>query len=43
MTRYETLPPLPERVRRLDELAANLWWSWQSSPRKVFRDLDYQL
>jgi glycogen phosphorylase len=27
----------------LDELAANLWWSWQHSPRKVFRDLDYQL
>ena len=29
MTRYEGLPPLPERIRRLDELAANLWWSWQ--------------
>ena len=43
MTRYEGLPPLPERIRRLDELAANLWWSWQYAPRKVFRDLDYQL
>jgi starch phosphorylase len=43
MTRYAGLPPLPERLRRLDELAANLWWSWQFAPRKVFRDLDYQL
>jgi starch phosphorylase len=43
MTRYADLPPFPERVRRLDELAANLWWSWQYHPRKVFRDLDYQL
>jgi starch phosphorylase len=43
MTRYGGLPPLPERLRRLDELAANLWWSWQYTPRKVFRDLDYPL
>jgi len=43
MTRYASLPPLPERIGRLDELAANLWWSWQYTPRKVFRDLDYQL
>ena len=43
MSRYHGLPPLPERIRRLDELAANLWWSWQYSSRKVFRDLDYQL
>ena len=34
MTRYEGLPPLPERIRRLDELAANLWWSWQHSPAR---------
>ena len=43
MTRYASLPPFPERIGRLDELAANLWWSWQYTPRKVFRDLDYQL
>jgi starch phosphorylase len=43
MSRYKGLPPLPDRIRRLDELAANLWWSWQYTPRKVFRDLDYQL
>ena len=43
MTRYAGLSPLPERIRRLEELAANLWWSWHYVPRKVFRDLDYQL
>src|SRR5688572_21820732 len=43
MTRYGGLPPLPDRIRRLDELAANLWWSWQPTPRTVFRDLDYTL
>ena len=43
MNRYTSLPPLPERIRRLDELAANLRWSWQHIPREVFRTLDYQL
>jgi starch phosphorylase len=43
MTRYAGLPAIPERIGRLDELAANLWWSWQYTSRKVFRDLDYQL
>jgi starch phosphorylase len=43
MNRYAGLPPLPERIRRLDELAANLWWSWQYTPRQIFRTLDYQL
>ncbi len=43
MTRYEHLPPIPERIGRLEEMAANLWWSWQYSARKVFRELDYQL
>jgi starch phosphorylase len=43
MNRYKGLPPLPERIGRLDELAGNLWWSWHHAPRKVFRDLDYQL
>ncbi|MSO55677.1 MAG: alpha-glucan family phosphorylase [Acidobacteria bacterium] len=43
MSRDKDLPPLPARIRRLADLAANLWWSWHDAPRKVFRDLDYQL
>src|SRR5216683_1609143 len=43
MTRYAGLPPLPERIARLEELAADLWWSWHSEIRRVFRSLDYGL
>src|SRR5436190_22461843 len=43
MNRYSSLPPLPERLSRLDDLAADLWWSWHADARGVFRRLDYQL
>ena len=32
---------LPVRIERLSELAHNMWWSWHSSSRAVFRSLDY--
>ena len=38
-----TKPRFPERIRRLDELANNLWWSWHPQARDLFRALDYQL
>jgi len=34
---------LPDRIKRLDELARDLWWSWNSDARRVFRSLDYPL
>jgi starch phosphorylase len=34
---------IPERLRRLPELANDLWWTWNSAPREVFRRLDYPL
>ncbi|MGE5245891.1 MAG: alpha-glucan family phosphorylase [Betaproteobacteria bacterium] len=43
MNRYAGLPPLPERIARLDELAVDLWWSWNLEGRRVFRSLDYRL
>jgi starch phosphorylase len=43
MTRYTGLPPLPERLSRLDELAVDLWWTWQPDARAIFRQLDYTL
>jgi glycogen phosphorylase len=43
MERYTELPPLPDRIHRLDELAVNLWWSWHFVSREVFRALDYPL
>ena len=43
MSRYTDLSPFPERIHRLDELAIDLWWSWQPDARAVFRRLDYTL
>ena len=43
MERYVPLPPLPARISRLNELASDLWWSWNAPAREVFRDLDYPL
>jgi starch phosphorylase len=34
---------LPERIGRLEELANNLWWSWHTQARALFRTLDYPL
>lgn len=43
MDGYVPLPPLPARISRLNELASDLWWSWNASAREVFRDLDLPL
>src|SRR6185503_1223178 len=43
MDPYVPLPPLPARVGRLNDLAHDLWWSWNAEAREVFRDLDYPL
>jgi len=34
---------VPDRLRRLPELANDLWWTWNSRAREVFRTLDYPL
>jgi glycogen phosphorylase len=36
-------PDMPERIGRLPELANDLWWTWNTSAREVFRRLDYAL
>jgi glycogen phosphorylase len=36
-------PRIPERLRRLPELATDLWWTWNPKSREVFRRLDYTL
>src|SRR5438552_16523989 len=40
MNRYASLPPRPARISRIDELAVDLWWTWNEG-RAVFRRLDY--
>ncbi len=34
---------IPDRIGRLGEIAANLWWSWHYPARELFRTLDYPL
>jgi starch phosphorylase len=36
-------PTIPERLKRLPELATDLWWTWNGQARDVFRKLDYAL
>jgi starch phosphorylase len=35
--------PIPERIRRLTDLADNLWWSWHPPARNVFKAVSYPL
>ncbi|MEO6213041.1 MAG: alpha-glucan family phosphorylase [Vicinamibacterales bacterium] len=34
---------IPDRIARLPELAGDLWWTWNTSAREVFRMLDYSV
>ena len=34
---------IPDKIKRLGELAYNLWWSWTPEAREIFRRLDYPL
>ena len=43
MTQDSSTVSLPPRLARLEELAADLWWSWHRDARSVFRRLDYGL
>ncbi len=35
--------PIPERIRRLTDLADNLWWSWHPPARNLFKAVSYPL
>jgi len=34
---------IPERIRHLEDLAYNFWWSWHRDARDLFKMLDYTL
>ena len=34
---------IPEALQRLGDLAYNVWWSWHSDVRRIFRNLDPML
>ncbi len=37
---FNVSPRLPAELEPLDQLARNLWWTWEPDARKLFRDLD---
>jgi len=41
-TEQPLFPHLPERLAGLEELAENLWWSWNPGARMLFKTLDRQ-
>ena len=42
MNETKAIFALPDRVRGLEDLAYNLWWSWNAPARELFRSLDLQ-
>ena len=41
--RISVFPKLPENISRLQELAYNLWWSWNPDAQALFTTLDLSL
>ena len=37
------IPQVPERINRLEELAYNLWWSWNIEALRLFKQIDIDL
>jgi glycogen phosphorylase len=40
---YNVTPTLPATLEPLRELSFNLWWTWEPSARRLFRQLDPEL
>jgi starch phosphorylase len=40
---FNVIPKLPSSLEPLRELAYNMWWSWEPTARRLFRELDVTL
>ena len=40
---YTVIPQLPKQLRPLDELARNIWWTWNPEAQELFRTVDPDL
>lgn len=40
---FNVIPQLPASLEHLRELAYNMWWSWEPTARRLFRELDVEL
>ena len=36
-------PPLPQAISRLQELAYNLWWTWNPDAKELYESIDDEL
>ena len=36
-------PQLPKRINRLEEIANNLWWSWNTDFLRLFKEINADL
>ncbi len=43
LERIRAIPKIPKRLRRLEELAYNFWWTWNPSAEAVFKKMDIDL
>ncbi len=41
--KYTVIPKLPERIARLNDIANNLWWSWEPDAIELFFRMDRDL
>ena len=41
--RVTVVPQLPDKIKRLTEIANNLWWSWNTEFLKLFQLIDIDL
>ena len=37
------IPKIPDKIKRLEDLAYNLWWSWNTKCLRLFKDIDSSL
>lgn len=40
MRKFAVVPPLPEKFSRLNEIANNIWWTWQPGAIELFSRID---
>ena len=41
--RITVVPQLPKELKKLTEIANNLWWSWNTEFLKIFKMIDPDL
>ena len=40
---FSVRPPLPQTIHRLQEMAYNLWWTWNPDAQDLYESIDKEL